>query len=108
MGNRMLWLQMAGGLDVDKQAPELKRKISIFLIFGGSGNQDQWGNFERFMRYRERKERYETNGRRPIDHFGPEGQFRGEDDVDNRANAGPAPAWNGTTNFQDYMVRAKI
>ena len=62
-----------------------------------SGNQDQWGDFERFMRYREEKERYETNGRSPVyewheDHFGPEGRFRGEDDLDDRTNAGPAPA----------------
>ena len=49
------------------------------------------------MRYRDQKERHETNGRSPVyewheDHFGPEGRLRGEDDLDDRTNAGPAPA----------------
>ena len=38
-GNRMLGLQTAGGLDVDKQAPEVKRKIPVFLISGSRGLQ---------------------------------------------------------------------
>ena len=39
MCNKMLWLQVAGGLDVDKQAMELKRKIPVFLIRGSRGLQ---------------------------------------------------------------------
>ena len=69
-----------------------------------SGNQDQWDNFEKFMRYRERNGRYENSGKGK----GKGGRFRGEDDLDDRTNAGPAPAWDGTTSFQDYLVRAKI
>ena len=38
-GNRMLGLLVAEGLDVDKQATELKRKIPIFLIRRSRGLQ---------------------------------------------------------------------
>ena len=34
--------------------------------------------------------------------------FRGEDDVDDKKHAGPAPVWDGTTSLQDYLARAKI
>ena len=33
----MLGLQVAGGLDVNKQATELTRKIPVFLISGSQG-----------------------------------------------------------------------
>ena len=45
-----------------------------------SGNQDQWDNFEKFMRYRERNGRYENSGKGK----GKGGRFRGEDDLDDR------------------------
>ncbi|CAE7602014.1 GIP [Symbiodinium sp. CCMP2456] len=76
---------------------------------GGSDEEADYEQFQRWMQFRERDRRSEWRGHRPR-----EQSRRGRDDEDDdqgdlRANAGPPPPWDGQESpFEDYLIRARI
>ena len=59
------------------------------------GDSEDWGTFERFRQFRQT---YQSRGHEENDY----------DQEQERTNAGAPPSWDGTTNFQDYLLRARL